>query len=71
MHSPSGSKREKITPHSCMSALNPRQIFTHLMNKINNLLFNVLEADSLHTELPIFTPVTQLGCKLVFIYLFF
>lgn len=42
-----------------------------LMNKINNLLFNVLEADSLHTELPIFTPVTQLGCKLVFIYLFF
>lgn len=44
------------------------------MNKINNLLFNVqgvLEADSLHTQLPIFTPVTQLGCKLVFIYLFF
>lgn len=56
IHSPTG---EEQTPPS------------DLMNKINNLLFNVLEADSLHTQLPIFTPVTQLGCKLVFIYLFF
>lgn len=51
MPNSSASKREKITLHSCMSALNLRQIFTHLLhdkqsmsyfkNKINNQLCNL------------------------------